>query len=272
MRIKTILLLVVCFGCKKETIENAFKESLTVEGIVEHNKPVKVYLTSNLPFKDSINTIELLKAEEGRAKITVSDGNDTEILLLDRDNSRYPSIFYRSLRIKGALDKKYNLNIILNKTEYSSITTIPNQPMIQSVKVVEEKQGDKVIALRIKNTSYFAYFKLFIKLKNDKKYLRANPFIFNNELFDVNEDLQFFIKGDMDKIIENFEVGDVYDLKLVGITKDQFLFYKSVFGDETSLGGSTTFSENIESNILGGNDVLGYWSGENSIDFKIRIE
>ncbi|MGY6649383.1 hypothetical protein [Wenyingzhuangia sp. IMCC45574] len=275
-KIVSVFLCLIFLSCDDtQQVESLYSEALTVEGYVTEGEFVKVYLTSNLPFQGEIAERDLLIAEEGRAKVVVSDGIEEEILTLTRDDSRYPNLYYQTKRMKGRVGVKYNLTVNLKGVTYFAETTVPSQPIVKSIAVINGgKEGDRAIQIKMENSTEIEYYKVLIKNRIEESYSWANPYLFSTELANKEEDLNLVLK--YSEYVGQEEINklyflNTYDIELVKIAKAEYEFFKSAYGDVTTLLITGTFAENIESNIQGGNNVLGFWTGENRLEFEVEI-
>ena len=276
---KQILLVLsfLVFSCIENTIEN--EDQLTVEAYITLGDFANVNLTNSIPFKGVIDSLEVIKSIEAKAKVVLSNGNETEILTLKKDASKFPFLFYRSNTIKGELDKTYKLTVTIRGTSFESETYVPAKTDVLNIAftdwiddgviVPESKDINLTIA---NNTLENRYFKVLIKGENDNRFELARPFILNTENITTNtfplsiSYISFNEQGERENLIR---VGEIIELKLVAITKDQFDFWKSVKGDVTTPLENASFTNNIESNISNG--AFGYWSGEQTTSFKFKI-
>lgn len=266
----------ILIGCTQENVvENDFKESLTVEGYVRDQQSIKVYLSSSLPFKGIINESDLLKAEEGAAKVTISNGKNSEILILNRKTTRYPTLVYESEVIKGVSGEVYELNVLLNDVKYTANTIVPEKPTIETMSQVENKNGVG-LKISLKNSSNKNYYKILVKNAIERNFKWATPYLLSDDLIGENENIDFvleYLDNDItDQDISLFKKRQSYNVKIISIDKAEYDFYNSAYGDDIDLFRTATFSEQIETNINGGNDVFGFWAGENELKFTITIE
>lgn len=263
-----------------EQKDSILVDEITVEGQIEEGKFATIYLTNSLPFKGRIDSVEVSKSIERKAKVVLSNGETSEILTLKRDDSRFPFFFYRSNIIKGELAKNYSLSINIRGKDFLSETTIPQKTKILKISFsdwIEDgvaHPDSKDINLLINNdTEKTTYFKILIKKEEEDKFVSANPFLLNTENIKANEftiKINYIDKDEENenKRINKIRTGGVIDLKLVTITKEQFDFWKSIKGDITSPINSS-FSSSVTSNISNG--AFGYWSGEQVRVFKFKI-
>src|SRR5688572_17462321 len=92
--LKTIItvILFVLISCKKESTHTLgeYKPKFVVEGWIEQDDYPFVILTHNLPFFTSVDSAQLSEVVIRWAKVTVSDGQTTEVLTAKRDTNYFP--------------------------------------------------------------------------------------------------------------------------------------------------------------------------------------
>ncbi|WP_158838859.1 DUF4249 family protein [Polaribacter sp. L3A8] len=252
---------------------------LTVEGHIVYGEFAKISLTNSLAFNGVIDSVVVAKSIETKAKVVLSDGESSEILTLKKDETRFPFLYYRSNLIKGEIGKTYDLSIQIRGKEFVSKTIVPKKTEILNVDFldwIEEGvvyQGFKDIKLTFNNTDLeHKYFKILIKNEKEKKFELARPFIFSTENIATETFplIVSYIKTDDEGENENqIKVNDVIEIQIISITKDQFYFWKSIKGDQTSILENASYANEVVTNISNG--AFGYWSGENISSFKFKI-
>ena len=264
-----------------EEKEPILLDQITVEGQIEEGKLATVYLTNSLPFKGRIDSVEVAKSIERKAKVVLSNGETSEILTLKRDDSRFPFFFYRSNTIKGEQVKNYSLSINIRGKEFISETTIPQKPKILEI-FFSDWVDDGVVNSNFKDINFLidndtektTYFKILIKKEEEDKFVSANPFLLNTENIKADQfpfKVNYLDKDEEDenKRINKISSGEVIDLKFVSITKEQFDFWKSTDKADITTLVNSSFSSSVSSNISNG--AFGYWSGENTVSFKFIV-
>ena len=277
MKKQLLLWCLVVFSCI-ENNENT-EDKLTVEGTIALDQFARINLTNSIPFKGIIDSLEVIKSIESKAKVELSNGLVTEILTLKKDDTKFPFFFYRSNTIKGELNKTYTLSISIRGKLFKSETYLPEKPNILNLDFTDWSDDgvlvpeSKNINLTIDNNTFTdRYFKVLIKTENEKRFNLARPFIFNTEnIFTTTFPLSIsYIKFNDDGKKENLiKIGEVINLKLIAITKAQFDFWKSIEGDVTSPLENSSFTNAVDSNISNG--AFGYWSGEQTAAIKLNV-
>ena len=265
--------LIICTSCLDDSsdVDNEIKD-LTIQAYIEEGGFAKVYLTNAIPFNIRIDTLAVLRAIELQAEVSISDSfGNSERLVFDFDKDRYPFIFYQGNTLKGEIGTDYSIDIQLNGEIFNSRTKIPLTPSINSYSfidsfrdgVLEEPLKDLKLVLN-NNSADVQYYKF--EARNDildDEFTPASPFIINTENISGNT---------FSVLLESptFANGNEIILNVIGITKEEFDFFKAIRGDKTTLLEGFTFNEQIPSNILGG--AFGYWGGENSTKISMKVE
>ena len=276
---KIIFLSFLLCSCLNTETDILSSDKLTVEGQIEEGKFARISLTNSLQFKGIIDSVEVAKSIESKAKVVLSNGEVSEILTLKKDESRFPFLYYRSNLIKGEIGKTYDLSIQIRGKEFVSKTSVPKKAAVLNVEFLDWKEDGivypdfKDIKLTINNSNLEQkYFKIFIKNEKEEKFELAIPFIFSTENIATETFplIVSYIKTDKEGENENqIRINDVIEIQLISITKDQFYFWKSVEGDQTSILENASYANEVVTNISNG--AFGYWSGENISSFKFKV-
>ena len=276
MKYFLIFLAFTFIGCDNSNIEPDFQKGLTIEGYIEEGKHAKVYLTSSLPFSGVVDSLDVIKAMETKAKVELISDDLSEILTLKRDDNRYPFLYYKGNLIKGEIDENYEIKISLHGQDYVASTKVPSLPVINYIETINvelEGEVEKFLKLSIENEMLKeSYYKILIRGVDESKFSDSKPYIINNESVNTKELITTIrynkkIDGEYEnQLIE----GEVFEIKLIAITNDEYLFIKSTKGDEKTNISIPKFSEDIYTNLSNG--AFGFWSGENSIQIKVVIE
>lgn len=277
---KTFILFIILSSCIATETDILSSDQLTVEGAISENNFAEIYLTNSLPFSGIIDSLEVAKSMETKAKVELSNGEISEILTLKRDDSRFPFLYYRSNIIKGEAGKAYDLSISIRNKTFTSKSLLPQKPEVLDVEFIESITAGvsnpdyRDIKLTVNNEMVTPrYFKLLIKNEIEQTFAFAKPFIFNTENIFTNTFPIIVNYTDFDddtgERINKLSVGETMELKLVAITKAQFNFWKSIKGDESTFIENSSFTNEVASNLTNG--AFGYWSGENTENLKITI-
>lgn len=82
-------------------IVRGYTEKIIVEGKIETGQYPIVYLSLNFPLWQVVDSALVLKNIIGDAKVTVSDGENFEILTSKWDRTSFPPHYYKGNRIRG---------------------------------------------------------------------------------------------------------------------------------------------------------------------------
>lgn len=278
IKIKAVhfLFVVVIFlvACNKTTVEFPFERNLTVEAFIEEGKQAKVYLTYNFPIDQVVDSIALLKSIETKAKVSISVDGMEEILILRRENSRYPMLYYETDKIIGSEDKIFNLNIRAEGKDYYSKTYIPEPFLIEQFEFIPhvsnlENHRDLYITVENPEPEKINYFNILINNpKESKNYQFTNRGLFTNETAS-DSGLSIFVAYPDSFIDDHYMVGDTLLIKLQSITKLEYDFWKSINGDNTQLIKLKGIDEEIPSNV---EHAFGFFGGRNVSSYRIVVD
>lgn len=274
-----LVISILLYNCVNNDALLLESDKLTIEGRIEEGKFARVFLTNSLPFRGIIDSLEVVKTIETKAKVVLSDGKISEILTVKKDVSRFPYLYYRSNLIKGKIGDEYELSVTIRGKEFVSKTSIPKKVEVISYDFLDWNNDGvihpnfKEIKLTIRKSKLKnTYYKILIKNEKEQKYELARPYIFNTESVttDTFPVIVNYIKTNEDGENESqIKVNEIIEMQLIAITKEQFDFWKSIFGDKTTILENASFTNEVESNISNGG--FGYWSGENVVYFKFNI-
>lgn len=120
--------LLLLIGCSPalDFEQKDFEKKIIVEGWIENGQHPVVLLSWNGPFFESIDSTSLVNRSLRWARVTVSDGEDSEILMGHYNSPHYfPYFSFRADTIIGEVGKKYYLKVEYNGIVITSETTIP---------------------------------------------------------------------------------------------------------------------------------------------------
>ena len=124
------------FGClKEESYVPAYQQKLIVDGRIELGRHAIVSLSLNEKYDGGIDSLELSDMIVRWAKVTVSNGVESEILT-GRFNEDYQQKFiYTGSEIVGKENETYTLNIEYSGQSWSATTTIPEASELHDISV-----------------------------------------------------------------------------------------------------------------------------------------
>ena len=273
---------VVLTSCNNDDISKqiSVESKIVVEGSIEEGDVAKVVLSRSVPIGVAVDSSTILNYVIRSAKITVSDGENEEVLRLKRDNDRIPPFVYFGSEIIGEAGKTYTLKIEYLNKRISGTTTIPQSVPILSADYIKNKPADKYGYVFIKfkdpvNEKNFYQVETLLD-KHDSIYIPALYGNLNDDNFIAPEVSFQIFRGksfsfeDHSDYKPNFEDGDLIYVKLRTMNKEGFEFWNS-WQNEIINGQSPIFpnTTSLKSNIDGG---IGVWSGYGQQTILVRAK
>ena len=241
---------------------------IVVDGWIEQGRQAKVFLTTNSPYFTSIDSTSIRELVLSRAKVTLSDGENSEVLILRRDMSYFPPFYYQGNEIVGEMGKSYTLTAEYGGKSAEAVTTIPGKVAIDTAyfELLEESDSLGVVKLLFTDPMEEKnYYRIFTQRKGvDDRFIPTVLMAINDQYFagqQVNYTLSrppvSFLSSEG---IEYFETGDTILVKLCTMDEGSFGFWSSY--QEEVMNAANPFASsmnNLETNVEG--DGLGVWSG-----------
>ena len=257
-----------------------YKQKIIVEGEIANNEFPKVYLSLNIPLSEKTDSITILENVIRWAKVTVSDGVDSEILTGYWDLKHFPPYVYRGIKLKGEEGKTYYLTVEYGGYTLQAVTTIPVATEIQKFNTTAVPGSDILrilsMTINIDSTRKNAY-RVFTKKKKDGYYIQTQ-FVYNSE-FTLSGNNTFVISPKTSEIDSSynegsyFVKGDSVQVQLCTIDSVSTQFYKALtlFSSTTGFGNNFFIGEKdaLKSNIsLPG---FGIWCGTGVTNYSYII-
>ena len=275
-------LLFVLASCEEDAGDLSlpyYKPKLVIDGWIEQGKYAQVTLTKSASYFADIDSAALRQALVSTAKVSVSDGEKTEILTLTKNSNKFPPYYYQGTQLKGEAGKTYTLTVQTQGTVYESVTTIHSPPSFDKLWFEFKSQDDSLALLWAKfsdNPEEENYYRVFTYRENkDKKYVpmylsTLGDKYFNGETFtfnilrgaesfsDINDDI-YFTKGDTIRI------------KFSTLDRAHFDFWRTLEREVYSVGNPFSSSGNeILSNT--GENTLGVWGGYGATYYRLVVQ
>jgi len=261
---------------KDEFSKKDYVPEFVVEGWIENDDYPRVLITHNAPFFTTLDSTQLNELIIRYAKVTVSDGNNTEVLTTTKDDNYFPSFIYRGYDLKGEAGKTYTLKVEYAGNIITSSTFIPRPVPLDSIWFSERNEGKMQLILELSDDiNEKNYYRIYTKTNSDKVFI---PTLLSNQ------DDKYFsgrhITLQMNRGSENnltvknepyFLKGDTIWVKLSSIPIEGFDFWNSiqdeVLNSVNPLMGSTG---KIKSNMLG--PAAGIWCGYGSSIYRVVVK
>ena len=266
------ILFVFFYSCDKEADVDfvSYEPKIVVEGIIENGSYPSVLLSVSASIPGPKDTLSLLNHVIKSAKVTVSNGEKTEILMLQTNNNKMPPYEYKGREIKGEAGKTYFLQIEYGGKNITSSTTIPELVVLDDIWFKKNYPGDTIgyIYVSFKNQSeefYQISTSRYLKDKNFTPCLYGN---IDSKVYPKNEQVSMQVnKGPVlypkTDYKTYFKTKDTIMLKFSTQTKESYKFWNS-YQNELLNAQNPIFPANtsLYSNIKGG--AIGIWSGMSS--------
>lgn len=261
---------------------SGYTQKIIVEGYISNGEFPKVYLTLNFPLSQRSDSTIMIENVIRSAKVTVSDGETSEILTSgwDTDKRHYPPYLYAGTELKGQEGKTYYLTVEYGGYTLSASTTIPSATNIEQFDflpvVGKDNMKSMFMTLNIKNSLTNSY-RVFTRKRKDGYYLET-PFVYNAE-FTLSGLNNFIISPKVSKVDSSysesgyFKKGDTILVKLCTIDSVSTQFFKglTLFSSETGVGNDLFIGEKdkLKSNIS--EPGFGIWYGNGVKYYSVII-
>ena len=267
--------ILVLISCSEPNFEvDNYDSKIVIDGWIEQDKYCQVLLTLSAPYFSDVDSASLRDYALTTAKITLSDGENSEILTLKPNSDYFPPYLYISTEIKGETGKTYTLTVESGGTLAFASTTIPIPVRLDSTWFALDSNQDSLGYIWLKFTDNITtkdYYRTLTQIKNiDSKFIPNHIPNFNDEYFN-GQDIEFSLYKGNSKIDKEddfyYQLGDTIMLKFTTIDKSSFDFWYS-FQKEIINTGNPFASTNarVKTNVTNG---LGIWCGYGSTYYRI---
>nr|WP_294928102.1 DUF4249 domain-containing protein [uncultured Flavobacterium sp.] len=268
---KYIVLFVVLLmmSCTKDDLSKqiSLESKIVVEGWIEEEDYAQVLLSSSIPVTDVIDSTNVLNHVIRSAKITISDGENSEVLRVKNDKNRVPPFVYFGSTLKGEAGKEYSLKIEYLNRIIEAVTTIPKSVELKSAEYIKKNSTDTTGYVFVKFDDPLEdknYYQIATKIDTEEPVfvpalygnIDDKNFSSSSISLQINKGILLFPKT---KFIPYFADGDLIYVKLRTQNKDALDFWNSwqneIVNSKNPIYPSNT---SLKSNIKGG---LGIWAG-----------
>lgn len=271
----SILLATILTNCNEIELPE-MDDQITVEGWIEEGKPPIVILSKAI----GIDTVKRSLTDLNEylikwAKVTVSDGEHSEILTGKFNFRYYPPYIYTTGNLLGEVGKTYSLTVEYQKSIITAQTTIPPHVDIDTAYAVASSEtsdyGIRIVFCDDPTTH--DYYKTFSNCDSTSNmYLSTIMQTIDDSNIDGPTIENTIYRG---RMLDNdykpgFKEGESVMVKLCHIDRASFEFWKDY---ENSLSFSRNafmrYNNNITTNISSG---FGYWCGYGSTVKYVKIK
>ena len=256
-------------SCSKDDFseQKSLESKIVVEGWIEEGDFAQVLLSSSIPVTDVIDSTNVLNHVIRSAKITISDGQSSEVLKVKNDKNRVPPFVYYGTFLKGEAGKEYSLKIEYLNCVVEAVTTIPKTVELKTAEYIKKSVTDTTGYVFIKfddPSSEKNYYQLATKIDGEEPIfvpsfygnLDDKNFSTSSISIQINRGVLLFPKT---KFTPYFADGDLIHVKLRTQNKDALDFWNS-WQNEIVNSRNPIYPANtsLKSNIKGG---IGIWAG-----------
>ncbi|PIF32850.1 uncharacterized protein DUF4249 [Flavobacterium sp. 9] len=262
------LFALILTSCSKDDFsEQNLESKVVVEGWIEEGDYAQVLLSSSIPVTGVIDSTNVLSHVIRSAKITISDGQTSEVLRVKNDKNRVPPFVYFGSTLKGEAGKEYSLKIEYLNRIVTAITKIPKSVKLKSAEYIKKIATDTTGYIFVKFDDPLDeknYYQIATKIDveepifvpsfygnlDDKNFTKPEVSV------QINRGVLLFPKT---KFTPYFADGDLIHVKLRTQNKDALDFWNS-WQNEIVNSKNPIYPANasLKSNIKGG---IGIWAG-----------
>jgi hypothetical protein len=259
--IALVSFVLLCFSCQPDLDYSirGFTEKIIVEGSIGNGEYPRVYLSLNVPLWQQLDSALILEKVIRTAKVSVSDGEKSEILTSRWDKGHFPPYVYRGTEMKGEEGKNYFLKVEYSGYTLHAKTTIPKITRVMGFSTKPSAINDSLRHLSttvLVDSSEFTGFRLFSKKLKDGEFFET-PTVYNAN-FNLSGLQQFEIKPNPKEGSASFDEqqyflkGDSTIVKICSIDSFSTVFFeelllKSGFRIDVFISESQGLKTNVSS-------------------------
>jgi hypothetical protein len=277
-KIIVLFSVLLMISCTKDDLSKqiSLESKVVVEGWIEEDDYAQVLLSSSIPVTDVIDTTNVLNHVIRSAKITISDGVNSEVLRVKNDKNRIPPFVYYGTVLKGEAGKEYSLKIEYLNRIIEAVTVIPKSVELKSAEYIKKNTTDTTGYIFVKFDDPLEdknYYQIATKIDTEEPVFV--PALYGNlddknfsslEIsLQINRGILLFPKT---KFIPYFADGDLIHVKLRTQNKEALDFWNSwqneIVNSQNPIYPSNT---SLKSNIKGG---IGVWAGYGQSTIIVR--
>lgn len=257
-----------------------YEPQIVVEGWIESGQFPVVCLTQTKALSGSIGENDLKDIAIRWAKVTVNNGEETEVLTGRMNKDYVPPFIYTGSKIRGEVGKTYTLTVEYSGRTVTADTYIPEPVGLERIEVDKCEDSDTLFQVK----GYFRddrnaknYYKIFTRtLPDDSRYFPPLLGTFNDNVLpqDAQEASVSIYRGmhfiTSDDYTPFYKRDESVMIKFTQLPEEGFLFW-SEYENEVVNKKNPIFpnSKNLRSNIKGG---FGIWCGYGISTYTIHIE
>jgi hypothetical protein len=246
-----------------------YESKLVIDGWIEQGEFPRVILSNSASYFSIVDSTVIRNLVETKAKVTVSNGVQEEVLTLKRDNKYFPPYVYQGTELRGEVGMTYTLTVELRGEKHTAVTTIPQPPAFNELwfQTIEGKDSLGYIYGRLTDDPAIEnYYRTFTQRKNrDQRYVPVYLSTVGDQSFNGKPFIFSLLRGpdSFTNVIDDlyFKKGDTVNIKFCSIDRGHFDFWRTLERELYVVGNPFASSGNeILSNIDNGT-ALGVWGG-----------
>lgn len=267
-----VFLPLLFMGCGEDPTTFSEKK-LVVEGWIDAGEFPVVKLTKTVPLSNENLQLDSLSMYVDRwAKVSISDGEHTEVMVGRYDKRYFPPFVYTTYDMRGEVGKTYHLTVETEDGDVAeAVTTIPEPMAVDSFRV-ESTDRDSLFQL-IAYIDGTRRCKFFTQVEGKQtEFYSAELGLFDEDMLAASGKAS--VKRGRDNKTKDytpfFKQGEVVWVKLSTLNSEGYDFWRS-FEDMIALSRIPLIpvSHNLRSNV---NGAYGYWLGYGSSYYRVKIE
>ena len=260
--ISSVLLISTCLSCdiRWRSGDYVYNPEIVVDGWIEEGEAANVILTQTVMVNPDIEQgeIKLQDIPIKWAKVTVSDGEQEEVLVGRKSDGIFPPYRYTGVSIRGEAGKKYFLKVEYSGRTVTAETTIPEPVRIDDFKVVKSEECDTLYRIDISfmdDRTEKNWYKVLTSIRDestdreDMRYYSAFMGTVSDEILGPEENTitvsRPFRHIRTEDYSPYFHKGETVKVKLAQIDEASFLFW-SDYENEISNGKNILFPSTWE--------------------------
>ena len=211
-----------------------YTEKIIVQGSITEGEYPRIYLSLNIPLSEPIDSATIRNKVIRTAKVTVSDGINTEILTSKWERDHFPPYVYVGTELKGKAGSSYFLKVEYGGYTLTGQTTIPHSVEVQDFNFVAINQSDSIRTLIVRvhlPDNKKQGILIHTKLHTDEKF-HSTRSVYNENL-NLHGTQRFIINPkhiDSEGISTGyFRKGDTIRVRISTIDDRATLFFKGLY-------------------------------------------
>lgn len=255
-------------------------DKIVIDGWIEDGKQARVLLTSNSPYFASIDSSTWRDIVLTRAKVTLDDGFNSEVLILRKDERYFPPYYYAGNDIIGQSGRNYTLTAEFGGKTAMAQTSIPEPVLIDTSYFELYENEDSIGRIVVKFTDppdQKNYYRIFTMRDGiDQRFTSVYVMALDDTHFPGQSLTLKLLRSPESHLAQQqdnyFRLGETILVKLSTMDEQSYDFWSSYQDEALNVANPFASSlSDIRSNVQG--DGLGIWAGYgNTIDTIYTVE